>query len=94
MDWASMSAAELGREIEAGRIDPRELTALFINMARLEDSGHRIFVRLLNGRATWEAGAAASTWGTRLFVPSSTALALGVGCLGKVCVGRVSVEGI
>lgn len=53
--WDKMSAAALGREIGAGRIDPVELTAFFLDRAHGQD---QIYARLTEDRARAEAYAA------------------------------------
>jgi len=41
-DWRKMSAAELGRGIGAGEIDPVELAAAFLDAIAAHDHGDRI----------------------------------------------------
>lgn len=57
-DWGRMGAAELGRGIGAGRIDPMELAAAFLDRARAHPEAGRIFARMTEGRAIEEARAA------------------------------------
>ncbi|WP_096784310.1 amidase [Rhodobacter sp. CZR27] len=59
MDWLWMTAAELGRGIEAGRIHPVELTEAFLDAAEDHPESHRIYARLTRPRARAEAMAAA-----------------------------------
>jgi aspartyl-tRNA(Asn)/glutamyl-tRNA(Gln) amidotransferase subunit A len=40
-DWRRMSAADLGRGIDAGRIDPVDLTECFLGAAAVE-AGDRV----------------------------------------------------
>ena len=53
------SAADLGRGIEAGTIDPRELTEAFLDAIAAHEFRDRIFARLTEDRARDEAAAAA-----------------------------------
>ena len=57
-DWRQMSAADLGRAIEAGRIDPVELTEAFLSAAQDHPLTSRIYARLTPARAREEAIAA------------------------------------
>ena len=57
-DWQGMSAAELGRGIEAGRIDPVELTEAFLDAIATHEFGRRIYARATPARARAEAAAA------------------------------------
>ncbi|WP_343116233.1 amidase [Ostreiculturibacter nitratireducens] len=57
-DWSGMSAAELGRAIGAGEIDPVELAAAFLDRARAHPEMNRIYARLTAERALAEAEAA------------------------------------
>ncbi len=59
-DWGKMSAADLGRGIGAGKIDPMELTAAFLDRARAFPERHRVFARMTEGRAMAEAEAASA----------------------------------
>lgn len=56
--WLETSAAELGRGIDAGKIDPRALTERFLAAARDHDLTPRIYARLTEERALAEADAA------------------------------------
>lgn len=58
MNWQGKSAAELGRSIGAGEIDPVELTEAFLESAEGHQFGDRIYARLTRDRAIAEAGAA------------------------------------
>ncbi|WP_138469741.1 amidase [Poseidonocella sp. HB161398] len=57
-EWRAQSAAELGRGIAAGRIDPVELAAAFLDAAEAHPEGGRIYARLTRERALAEAEAA------------------------------------
>ncbi|RRH77362.1 amidase [Falsigemmobacter faecalis] len=57
-DWLKTSAADLGRGIAAGRIDPVALTETFLEAAENHPETARIYARLTPGRATAEALAA------------------------------------
>ena len=59
-DWLTMSACDLGRAIESGRIDPRDLTEMFISAIREHPAGDAIYARLTESRAKSEAEAASS----------------------------------
>lgn len=59
-DWRRMSAAELGRAIAAGRIDPVALTECFLDAASREDPEARTYARLLPDRARAQAESAAA----------------------------------
>ncbi len=56
--WQEMSAADLGREIARGELDPRELTAYFLDAIAAHDFGPRIYARTTEDRAMAEAEAA------------------------------------
>ncbi|TYO89126.1 amidase [Oceanicella actignis] len=58
-DWQRMTASDLGRAIEAGRLDPRDLTEGFLHAAQAHPDGARIYARLTPERARAEAAAAA-----------------------------------
>ncbi|HKL45676.1 MAG TPA: amidase family protein [Roseovarius sp.] len=58
-DWLKMSAADLGRGIGAGRIDPVELTEAFLDAIAAHPDHARIYSSVTSGRARAEAGAAA-----------------------------------
>lgn len=57
-DWRGMTAAELGRGIGAGRIDPVALAEAFLAAAAAHPDGARIYARLTPERALAEADAA------------------------------------
>lgn len=57
-DWASMSAADMGRGIEAGEIDPVELCAAHLDAIAAHPMAPRIYARLTPERALEEAHAA------------------------------------
>jgi len=59
VDWSGMTAAGLGREIAAGRADPREIAEACLEAAGAHPHGARIFARLCPERARAEAAAAA-----------------------------------
>ncbi|MES2143797.1 MAG: amidase family protein [Pseudomonadota bacterium] len=58
--WANMTAAELGRDIAAGRVNPVELTEFFLDAIALSSVGDRIYARTTPDRARAEAMAANS----------------------------------
>jgi aspartyl-tRNA(Asn)/glutamyl-tRNA(Gln) amidotransferase subunit A len=58
--WAHMTAAELGREIDAGRIHPVELTEAFLHEIDTHPLAARIYARATPARARGEAMAAAA----------------------------------
>ena len=58
--WSETSAAELGRGIGAGQIDPVELTAFFLDRIGSHRLGKDIYARLTPERAMAEAQAAAA----------------------------------
>ena len=58
--WAHRTAADLGREIEAGRINPVELTEFFLNAIDQHPLGDRIYARTTGLRARGEAMGAAA----------------------------------
>ncbi|RKT27969.1 aspartyl-tRNA(Asn)/glutamyl-tRNA(Gln) amidotransferase subunit A [Roseovarius halotolerans] len=58
-DWLNMSAANLGRGIGAGRIDPVELTESFLDAIAAHPDHARIYSRVTPERARAEARAAA-----------------------------------
>ena len=58
--WNQMSAAALGRAIEAGQINPVELTEHFLDAAAAHPMGARIYARLTPARARGEAMSAAA----------------------------------
>lgn len=57
-EWHSMTAADLGRGIAAGDIDPVELTQSFLDAIEGHEHGRRIYARLTPDRALAEAKAA------------------------------------
>jgi len=57
-EWAGTSAAELGRAIDAGRIDPVELAATVLDRVRAHPEAGRIYARMTEDRALAEAQAA------------------------------------
>ena len=57
-DWRKLTAAELGRGIGAGRIDPVELAEAFLSAIDSHADGARIYARTTRARALAEAGAA------------------------------------
>ncbi len=57
-DWLTQSAADLGRGIEAGEIDPRELTEAYLDAIAAHEYRDRIYARLTEHRARAEAAAA------------------------------------
>ncbi|MGP3696856.1 amidase [Rhodobacter sp. NSM] len=59
MDWLWMTAAELGRRIDAGKIHPVELTEAFLDAAADHPENDRIYARMTPERARNEAMAAA-----------------------------------
>ena len=58
-NWLWMTAAELGRDIAAGRINAMELTEAFLDAATAHEHGPRIYARLTPRRARSMAMAAA-----------------------------------
>ena len=58
--WANMTAADLGREIEKGRIHPVELAEFFLDRIETHPLAGRIFARATPSRARGEAMAAAA----------------------------------
>lgn len=58
--WANLTASELGREIEKGRIHPVELTEAFLDAIDSHPLAARIYARATPDRARAEAMAAAS----------------------------------
>ena len=57
--WLWMTASDLGREIEAGAIDPRELTEVYLAAIDSHPEGPGIYARATPERARAEAAAAA-----------------------------------
>ncbi len=58
-DWLTMTAADLGRGIDAGDIDPVELTEAYLSAIDAHEYTPRIYARLTATRARAEARAAA-----------------------------------
>ncbi len=58
MDWRTASACDLGRGIDAGRIDPVELTEAYLEAATAHPDHDAIYARLTPERARAEARAA------------------------------------
>lgn len=56
--WLWMTAAELGRGMEAGAIDPRALTEIYLGAIEAHPDADRIYARLTPERARAEAEAA------------------------------------
>ena len=77
-NWRFLSAADLGRRIGAGEIDPVELTEAFLEATAAHEAGPRIYARMTETRARAEAEAArafvayaaARAEGSRLDAPS------------------------
>jgi len=67
-DWLNLSAAELGRRIGRGEIDPRDLTEAFLSAVDAHSFGPRIYARTTptRARAEAEASAARAKAGVRL----------------------------
>ena len=59
-DLTALTAADLGRAIEAGRADPREVAEAFLAAAVAHPAGARIYARMTAERARAEAEAAAA----------------------------------
>ncbi|MFP4327727.1 MAG: amidase [Paracoccaceae bacterium] len=59
-EWQRMSAADLGRGIGRGEIDPVALTGFFLDRIEAHPLSGRIYARLTPERALAEAGAAAA----------------------------------
>ncbi|MEM6824975.1 MAG: amidase family protein [Pseudomonadota bacterium] len=57
-DWLAMAAADLGRGIEKGSIDPVELTETYLHAIDKHPQGKRIYARTTPDRARAEAAAA------------------------------------
>jgi len=58
--WANMTASELGREIDKGRIHPVELAEFFLDRIETHPQAARIYARSTPARARGEAMAAAA----------------------------------
>lgn len=59
-DWRWKSAADLGRAIGRGEVDPVALTTTFLDAIRRDDPDGRIYARTTEARALAEAGGAAA----------------------------------
>jgi len=59
-DLTDLTAADLGRAIEAARADPREIAEAFLDAAAAHPAGPRIYSRMTGDRARAEADAAAA----------------------------------
>ena len=59
-DWLWMTAAELGRQIGAGKINPVELTEAYLDATDAHPARQRIYARMTVSRARGEAMAAAA----------------------------------
>ena len=57
-EFKDISAAQMGRDIATGRIDPVEVTEAFLDAASTHEFGSRIYARLTKERALAEAQAA------------------------------------
>ncbi|MDH5453456.1 MAG: amidase, partial [Paracoccaceae bacterium] len=57
-DWQEMSAADLGRAIDRGEVDPVDLTETFLAAIKAHEHTDRIYARLTEPRARAEAKAA------------------------------------
>ncbi|MEM7718118.1 MAG: amidase family protein [Pseudomonadota bacterium] len=58
-EWLTHTAADLGRKIETGEIDPVALTETYLSKIEAHPFGDRIYARLTRERASSEANAAA-----------------------------------
>ena len=59
-DWRWMTAADLGRGIAAGQIDPVELTEVYLTAIETHPESSRIYARVTPNRARSEAAAASN----------------------------------
>ena len=59
MNWLEMTAADLGRGIGAGEIDPVELTQTYLDAIEAHEARDKIYARVTPERALAEASAAA-----------------------------------
>ena len=57
-EWLKMSAADLGRGIGSGEIDPLQLTQTYLDAIDAHPESHRIYARVTHDRALAEARAA------------------------------------
>ncbi|OUS35912.1 amidase [Rhodobacterales bacterium 56_14_T64] len=60
LDWLRMSAADLGRGIGSGEIDPLELTRTYLDAIDAHPMRDRIYARVTHDRALAEAAAAST----------------------------------
>lgn len=60
LTWLHLTAAELGRQIERGRINPVELVETFLDQGRRHPLTDRIYARMTAARARAEAASAAA----------------------------------
>ncbi len=58
MDWLTKTAADQGRAIAAGTLDPVDLTQAYLDVAAANPDASRIYARMTPDRALAEAGAA------------------------------------
>ena len=58
--WSNMTAADLGRQIGKGSINPVELTEFFLEKIAVHSLSDRIYARVMPNRSRAEAMAAAS----------------------------------
>ncbi|MCB1374352.1 MAG: amidase, partial [Rhodobacteraceae bacterium] len=58
--WLWMTAADLGRAFEAGEIDPREATEVYLSAIESHPQAPGIYARVTADRARAEADAAAA----------------------------------
>ncbi|ATG48199.1 amidase [Celeribacter ethanolicus] len=58
VEYTEMSMSDLGRAIGTGDVDPRDLAAAFLDMAKAHPFADRIYARMMEGRAMAEAEAA------------------------------------
>ena len=73
-DWRWMSAADLGRGIGAGTIDPVALTDVFLAAIDAHEYRDRIYARVTHDRARAEAAAAAASASGIRLAPVAAAL--------------------
>ena len=62
-DVRTMSAAEIGRAIGQGGLDPVAVTETFLSATRTHPAGDRIYARMTETRALAEADAASKRCG-------------------------------
>lgn len=58
VEYTEMSMSDLGRAIGTGDVDPRDLAAAFLDMAKAHPFADRIYARMMEDRAMAEAEAA------------------------------------